>query len=801
MGVRSRAFVLVTVASVVLWIAVASVAAIYSTHTSNETDAEETIGALGSTSAVIESELDRLVSICSDWAVWDDAYDFVREPNAEFIETNLGDDTLVLLGIDFMVFVDRSGKIVQSVAVDPVTHETTELPVGIGRYLAAQPSFLRTSNPRDTVSGALCLPSGPFLVAALPIGKTDYSAAPAGTLFTGIRVDRRIRSRIQAITLRSLSIFASTSSTLPADVRSARSTLKNPGEHIIEAADEDTNMVYGLVSGIADEQGFVVRVPVRRTDYIQARNTIFGVGIGITLLGLVVFTLLGITLDRSVLQRVTGLSRFVRDIGLASDAEARVPVSGKDEIGSLASEINRMLDGLNRSKTEMLFLAEHDPLTGLFNRRHFEEELQREIDEHLRLGVRGAVLWFDLDHFKDINDSLGHAAGDELLNAFGSHLQAQARAYCTVARLGGDEFGMLIPHAEGPEAVAAADRLIEGFSARTFLAGNHDLRISASAGVVLYPEHGGKTSELLARADIAMYDAKARGGNQVVAYTADHAWQNDMTERLEAAERILSAMRDDRLLLYAQPIQNFTGDAAPCFELLIRMRAENGDLVLPVDIISTAERLGLIRDIDRWVVQRAIRLLAMTQEEDSDIHFSINLSGCAFSDAALLDVIRNEFALTGASPHRLIIEITETTAIADIEGAGRFIETLKRIGCRFSLDDFGSGVSSYYYLKHLPIDFLKIDGSLVTGLAKDSADECFVNAIVEMCRGLHIQTVAEYVEDQQVLDAVSKTGVDFVQGFHVGMPEPLDFYLGDRFAESAHAWGYPPEPRAADRTP
>jgi EAL domain-containing protein (putative c-di-GMP-specific phosphodiesterase class I) len=244
-------------------------------------------------------------------------------------------------------------------------------------------------------------------------------------------------------------------------------------------------------------------------------------------------------------------------------------------------------------------------------------------------------------------------------------------------------------------------------------------------------------------------------------------------------------MREERLVLYAQPIVGPDDGGMRTFELLIRMRGEDVSLVLPAEIIPTAERLGLIRDIDRWVARRAIRLLALAQGQNQDVQFSINLSGCAFSDNTLLDLIRDEFETTCASPERLIIEITETTTIANMEGARRFISALQEIGCRFSIDDFGSAASSFYYLKHLPVDFLKIDGSLVTGLAADSSDAHFVHAIVEMCRGLNIRTVAEYVENEKVLDAVSAAGVDFVQGYHLGRPEPLDSYLGHQFAEAA----------------
>lgn len=788
MGVRSRTIALVGATSVLLWLALGAAAALYADRTSNETDTRTAVGVLESSSAAVASELERLVAICGDWAAWDDTHQFVQNRDSDYIDANLADETLANLGIDFMVFTDASGRILHAKAIDPTTRHDVAAPEGLKQYLESRPALLFASDPKTATSGAISLPEGPYLIATQPISRSDYSAAAGGTFITGYRVGAKALSKIERLTLHPISIFASTSPSLPADVQSAASQLDKPTARVTNASDDTTLMAYAAVPGVEDRPGLILRAAVPRSAHLEARRNVVGVGLAITLFGTVVFGVLGITLDITVLRRLVGLSSAVRRVGRSSDSEARVPESGSDEIRDLATEINRMLDELGRSQAEMAYLVEHDPLTGLFNRRRFENELQREIDEHLRLGDQGAVLWFDLDHFKDINDSLGHAAGDELLSAFGRHLQSETRSYCTVARLGGDEFGMLIPHSEGPDAFAAASRLIEGFSERTFLAGNRDLRVSASAGVVLYPEHGSQTSDLLARADIAMYDAKARGGNQVVAYSKDDAWQSDMTERLNAAERILSAMREDRLLLYAQPIRSCVGDGTQSFELLLRMRDEDGSLVLPADIIPTAERLGLIRDIDRWVARRAIRLLSLTREEDLDIEFSINLSGCAFSDTALLDVIRDEFEITGASPERLIIEITETTTIANIEEARNFILALKEIGCRFAIDDFGSGTSSYYYLKHLPVDFLKIDGSLVKGLTTDSADVHFVNAIIEMCRGLDIQTVAEYVETERILAAVNNTGVDFIQGYHVGMPEPLDTYLGSRFAESVHAW-------------
>jgi diguanylate cyclase (GGDEF)-like protein len=782
MGVRSRTIALVAVAELVLWLAMGSAAAVYAVRTSNAADAQRAVEGLDISSAAVATEQKRLVTICGDWAAWDDSYAFVKHPSTAYIRSNLTDSAIVNLEVDFMIYFDTSGHVVYSKAIDPSTQQVTALPDGLVRYLATQPALLHESDPRTVVSGALSLPEGPYLIAAQPIGRSDYSAPPDGTLVTGFRVDESILSTIEKVTRRPVGIYSSASPTLPADVASASATLAKPGAPDVVTIGEEAVAAYRTIAGVESQPGLVMRVTSPRSAFFESRAQLIGWGLALTAFGLGVVTVLGITLDRTVLRRLTALDSAVGAIGRSTNAETRVPVSGTDEIAHLAFGINRMLEDLAMAQSEMARLAKRDPLTGLFNRRHFENELRRELDEHLRLGNHGAVLWFDLDHFKEINDTLGHAAGDELLTAFGSHLQSETRAYCTTARLGGDEFGMLIPHIEGPDAIRAAVRLIAGFSARTFPVGGHNVHISASAGVVLYPEHGERTTDLLAHADIAMYDAKANGGNQVVAYAPDAARGTDMAKRLQTSEQIVTAMREDKLVLYAQPIRAAVDSGTRRFELLLRMHDEDGALVPAADIIPVAQRLGLIRDIDRWVARRGIELLALAQNGGYDVQFSINLSASALSDAALLDVIRGEFARTGASPERLIIEMTEATALADVRAALDFVHALREIGCRFSLDSFSSEASFYQCLKHLPIDFLKVDGSLVTGLSADSVDADFVRSIVEMCHGLKIATVAQSVESEQALDAVNQSGVDFVQGYLIGTPEPLEFYLGDRFA-------------------
>ena len=306
-----------------------------------------------------------------------------------------------------------------------------------------------------------------------------------------------------------------------------------------------------------------------------------------------------------------------------------------------------------------------------------------------------------------------------------------------------------------------------------------------SIGVALYPDHGATVPELLTAADVAMYHAKESGRGQVSLYEPGQVWTSESTSRSLWGEKIRTALAEDRLVLHAQPIHGFAAEPGAEYELLLRMIGDDGELIAPLEFIPAAERLGLIGEIDRWVVRQAIRLLAEEAAAGEATSFAINLSGRTLSDARILDVFREEFAATGADPKRLTVEVTETAVVSNIAEASSLVRELHRLGCRFSMDDFGTGASSFYYLRHLPVDVLKIDGSLIRGLGTEPTDEHFVRAIVQMCEALHIASVAEYVESNATLAEVRQAGVDYAQGFSVGKPEPLGVYLKSRAGKAA----------------
>ncbi|HEX2163907.1 MAG TPA: EAL domain-containing protein [Thermoanaerobaculia bacterium] len=439
------------------------------------------------------------------------------------------------------------------------------------------------------------------------------------------------------------------------------------------------------------------------------------------------------------------------------------------EAGTVVGAIGVALDLTDRRAMEsrLAHLADHDPLTDLVNRRRFEEEVAALLG---RPGSpRAALLWLDLDQFKEINDSLGHHAGDELLREVGRLLRAELRAGDLLARLGGDEFAVLLPDAGREQAVAVAQRILAGLRGTAKAIGGRPLQVTTSIGIVLAPEHGTASVELLANADLAMYAAKAEGGNR---WSLFRPRLGDERPGRQATwiERLRQALADDDLLLYAQPIVDLSRGKISRWELLLRLTGAGGEIVEPEAFLPAAERSDLIHDVDRWVVRRAIALLAAG---GGDFALEVNLSGRAFSDPELLPLVQQQLAAREVAPKRLIFEITETAAVADLAQARHFLTTLRSLGCRFAIDDFGIGFSSFYYLKHLPVDYLKIDGSFIRDVGKSPGDAALVRAIVEVARTLGIGTIAEHVEDAETALWLRDHGVDYAQGHYIGPPRPL----------------------------
>ena len=418
---------------------------------------------------------------------------------------------------------------------------------------------------------------------------------------------------------------------------------------------------------------------------------------------------------------------------------------------------------------QLIYLAERDPLTGLHNRHRFQERLEHMISSVRRGGGKFALLYFDLDEFKHVNDSFGHRAGDTVLVRVGGEIGTHVRATELFARLGGDEFAVL-SHAGGSQDMAAlAARIVSAVSSIPFRFRGSNIRMTCSVGVAIYPDHGETAEDLVAHADAAMYQAKYQGKNGWALYDPRREASEAMVQRLTWNRRIGEALERDLLQLHFQGVYRSGDRQLTHLEALVRILDPSapGRLVMPGQFIAFAEKSGQILDIDRWVVRQAVELLARSPRIPP---IAINVSGRSFDDPGLPGYIRGRLADRGVDAGRLIVELTETAAVSDIQDAQRFIEGIRQAGCRVCLDDFGSGFSSFAYLKYLDADILKIDGLFIRDLPSNRDNQVFVKAMVDVARGLHKATVAEFVEDAATLRMVAELGVDMAQGYHLDRP-------------------------------
>ena len=438
------------------------------------------------------------------------------------------------------------------------------------------------------------------------------------------------------------------------------------------------------------------------------------------------------------------------------------------------------MDITARKKAELrlAWLADHDSLTGLYNRRRFEQELEDAIASAIRYQQTGALLFFDLDQFKYVNDSSGHAAGDRLLVMLSNQIPRILREADIIGRLGGDEFGVILIHANASVATHVAKKILDNIRETEFRVDDRVHRISASIGVSLFPEHGTDVKNLLARTDLAMYHVKETGRGGWYLLSADDLIHKVMQERVFWKQRIEIALAEKLFVLHVQPIVNIKTGLTSHYEVLLRMRGDKDTLIAPSNFIEIAENTGLIHALDRMVLSEAAMQLATMNELGKAITLTINLSGHAFTDPELLTHIKKVIHDNNLNPRQIIFEMTETAAISDFDSVLRLMQEINAIGCLFALDDFGTGFSSFSYLRQLPFEFIKIDGSFIRNLRTRPDDQVLVKAIVNIAEAFNKKTIAEQVEDAETLAFLKEIGVDYSQGYYTGRPVEISKAFG-----------------------
>lgn len=478
------------------------------------------------------------------------------------------------------------------------------------------------------------------------------------------------------------------------------------------------------------------------------------------------------------------VSRYVLSVIDANEASERFEVELQD--GRILTQVSypvadsegRLLGRLwiyeditheRQTAQQLIYLAERDPLTGLFNRHYFQQHLEERLRQAQRTGGRLALLYFDIDEFKGINDTFGHRTGDAVLVRAAGEVGQLVRGSELLARVGGDEF-VVLGDVHSPEDVAAlAKRVVDTISAIPFRFKGTNMRVTTSVGAAVFPDHAVTADDLVVHSDAAMYLAKSRGKNTWALYHPDAETTDAMSRRHTWSQRIGQALEQGLLELYLQGIHDIATGALSHFEALVRMHdpAAPERVVMPGQFIPFAERSGQIIEIDRWVLEAAVTLLA---EHPLMPPIAVNVSGRSFDEPSLPQHVRGLLADKGVAPERLMVEITETATVSDIRDSQRFIEAIRSLGCGVCLDDFGTGFSSFLYLKYIDVDVLKIDGLFIRELAHNHDNQLFVRAMVDIARGLGMRTVAEFVENETILDTVRSLGVDLAQGFHLHRP-------------------------------
>jgi diguanylate cyclase (GGDEF)-like protein len=440
----------------------------------------------------------------------------------------------------------------------------------------------------------------------------------------------------------------------------------------------------------------------------------------------------------------------------------------------LADEDRETLEGAlakaQKTEAELRYLADHDSLTGLLNRRRFRAELDQYVSFTARYGGQGAVMIIDIDGLKQVNDKLGHQVGDSLIRRISGALRERVRTTDIVARLSGDEFAVLMPQSDTAGAMQLGEDL-RAAVAEGSPSVSEQGAATISVGITMF---GGKrdagAEAVLVAADQAMYRAKEEGRNQVALFEDPDASEVRAQRSQTTTARIRDALTQNRLSLATQPIRSLASGGIERYELLLRMTGESGELLPAASFIEVAERSGMVQELDRWVVARALEMLAERERAGEPVSLHVNLSGASLTDISVLEFIERRLDEGDADPRRCTFEITKSAQVEDYETAAGFADRLTEFGCEVAIDDYGAGFSPFHYLKQIPFDVIKIDGAFIRNMPRNDADQLTVKAIVEIARGLGKTTIAEFVQDDETTQMLREYGVDMAQGYHLGRP-------------------------------
>ena len=745
----------------------------------------------------IESDLIHYSQTAHDWAVWDDTYEFIQDVNQSYIESNLNDETLINIGADAMVMINNAGDYVFAADMDPDNKIKKPVSQDFINYINSSP-IMKNTDSTYKVKGLIVLPEGPVMIVSSPILSSSGKGPVHGNLVIGHLLDdsemdlfsSRLNLELEAYRLDQLDLSKS----------KLFNSLTKESSILVREIDEDNIGGYTILTDIYGQPAVGLSLEMDREISIIGRE-----GIKYVLYYLIgacfIFSILIIIfLDRTILSRLSDLSKEIRKIGSKENLTFRLkPQKLQDELTVVSEEINYMLDHIENSQLELFkvnenlkeeiaereviqeeikYLAYHDHLTGLPNRLLFNDYLNHAIFMANRTKKALAVMFLDLDGFKMINDTMGHAVGDELLIEVSNRLIDTLRKSDTVDRIGGDEFGIMIENLDDMEYLDNEDKFsivaekILGSFKEPFTFNNQDCFITTSVGVALYPTDGEDAEVLTKNADIAMYMAKEKGKNQYIFCT--QVMKTKINETMKMTNSLYRALERNELEIYYQPQLSCTSTEIVGLEALLRWNHPEFGMVSPSEFIPIAERTGLIIPIGEWVLRTACQQNKAWQEEGyTPLRVGVNISVQQFQNPNLIQQVKGILEETGLASHYLELEITESIAMKEKNYIIETLTTFRDMGIHISIDDFGTEYSSMDYLKQLPIDRIKIAMPFVHGIDVSKKDEAITKSIIILAKSMGFSVIAEGVETKKQLEFLTERKCDEIQGYYFYRPLPL----------------------------
>jgi diguanylate cyclase (GGDEF)-like protein/PAS domain S-box-containing protein len=825
----------------------------------------------------LSDQLQRLSETTRDFSQWDATYNFIQNPNSQYIQSDFG-PSLATLHLNLVIFLRQSGEQVFTQAFDYTKNKELPFPKSLDPLLQSGDLLLQHSSSDSSHVGFVVLPQGPLMVASQPILPTNGKKPIGGSLILGRYLNsvelQNLATKIHVVDAQTYPVQSANPALLPENLQQVQSSLLQGKRLIIQPLSLSTVAGYTLLKDIYGKPALLLQVKIAREVFQQALWSLLALNVSLLALGVLIGWMIRWFMQQSVkyvqdrdrlekilLQEMELAQITLQSIGdgvITTDADGNVEllnpvaelitgwtiqeamglplrevfdIEDDDSTALIKLPLETILrDGLQmgslqsshslisragqrisidytvsrisrknaaakgvvlvfRDVTEtrnmarlLAWQASFDALTGLMNRREFERRLELAVSEATLQNTEHSLCFLDLDYFKVVNDSCGHAAGDELLRQISALIRQSVRKADLVARLGGDEFGIILFHCSVNEAELIAQEVCRQVREYQFVWQDRTFKVGASIGLLSITATSLDSMQLFNLVDTACYAAKNHGRGRVFIY---HPNQQELaTQASEAGwvQRLTRALEENLFCLYGQEIAPLKPESAKLehYEVLLRMFDEGGNLVLPNTFLPAAERYNLMPAIDRWVVSKLLETYVTKyeqswhhfQKDGIELVFGINLSAASLGDQEFTKFLIEQFQRYNIPPQIICFEINETVAVANLSRTNRFVQQLKAIGCKFALDDFGAAMSSFAYLKKLPIDYLKIDGSLIRDIDNPSTFAT-IEAITRISQVMDMRTIAKFVSSEGVSHRCSAAGIDYAQGFGIAKPRPL----------------------------